>query len=54
MDPEHIDLPACYVHRIIKQEIDEKKIEFRTISAGEDEIKFPGSPEAQARRKRIV
>lgn len=54
MDPEHVDLPACYVHRIIKTEHDEKKIEFRTISSGDDEIKFPGSPEAQARRKRIV
>jgi 3-oxoacid CoA-transferase len=54
MDPHHVDLPACYVHRIVQAENMEKKIEFRTISASDDEIKIPGNAEAQARRKRIV
>lgn len=31
LDPDNIHLPACYVHRLIKGERYEKKIEFRIV-----------------------
>jgi 3-oxoacid CoA-transferase len=31
LDPEHIQLPACYAHRIVKGERYEKQIEFRHV-----------------------
>ena len=31
LDPEHIHLPACYSHRIVKGEEYIKKIEFRIV-----------------------
>jgi 3-oxoacid CoA-transferase A subunit len=31
LDPDNIHLPACYVHRIVKGERYDKKIEFRVV-----------------------
>lgn len=52
-DPDEVHLPAVYVNRIVKAEDMTKKIEFRTITTG-DEFEIPGNAEAKVRRTRIV
>jgi 3-oxoacid CoA-transferase len=53
LDPDCIHIPGVYVDRIVKVEDTTKRIEFETISTGED-FKFPGKPEARPKMERIV
>jgi 3-oxoacid CoA-transferase len=53
IDPDSVHLPAVYVDRIVKAEDTTKRIEFETITTGND-FKIPGSGDAAARRERIV
>ncbi|CAM0135625.1 Succinyl-CoA:3-ketoacid coenzyme A transferase 1, mitochondrial [Umbelopsis sp. WA50703] len=53
IDPDQIHLPGVYVHRLIKGEKYEKRIEKLTLSSDSDEIDSADSPAAK-RRERIV
>jgi 3-oxoacid CoA-transferase len=53
LDPENIDLPACYVQRIIKGTNYKKPIEFLTIDKG-GVMDIPGKGEQKVWRERIV
>lgn len=42
LDPNEIHLPACYVHRIVKGERYDKKIEFRVVRKEGMKIEITG------------
>jgi 3-oxoacid CoA-transferase len=52
LDPNHIHLPACYVHRVVKGERFEKRIEHKTVHA--EGGGSPVSGNDKAARERIV
>jgi len=51
--PDEVHLPAVYVDRIVKAVDTTKRIEFRTVTTGQD-FDVPGNAEAKVRRTRIV
>lgn len=53
-DPDQIHLPSVYVHRIIKEELNEKRIEFKTMHVEGQKAEIPGKGEAREGRERIV
>ncbi|KAH8548725.1 mitochondrial succinyl-CoA:3-ketoacid-coenzyme A transferase 1 [Umbelopsis sp. PMI_123] len=53
LDPDQIHLPGVYVHRLIKGEKYEKRIEKLTLSSDSEEIEITDSP-ASRRREKIV
>lgn len=53
LDPDQIHLPGVYVHRLIKGEKYEKRIEKLTVSSETNEIENADSPAAR-RREKIV
>jgi 3-oxoacid CoA-transferase len=53
LDPDQIHLPGVYVHRLIKGEKYEKRIEKLTVSSDTNEIENADSPAAK-RREKIV
>ena len=54
LDPDHIHLPAVYVDRIVKGEVYEKRIEFKTLHIPGQEPQIPGKGDAKIGRERIV
>lgn len=52
LDPDNIHLPACYVHRIVKGERYDKKIEFRIVRKDGQKIEIAGKDKEL--RERIV
>lgn len=52
LDPESIHLPACYVHRIVKGEKYEKRIEFRIVAKEGEKVAITGRDKEA--RERIV
>jgi 3-oxoacid CoA-transferase len=53
LDPDQIHLPGVYVHRLVKGEKYEKRIEKLTVSSETNEIENADSPSAK-RREKIV
>lgn len=53
-DPDHIHLPSVYVHRIIKAEQNEKRIEFKTLHVEGQKPEIPGKGKDKEGRERIV
>lgn len=53
LDPDQIHLPGVYVHRLVKGEMYEKRIEKLTVSSETNEIENADSPSAK-RREKIV
>lgn len=52
LDPDHIHLPACYVHRVVKGEHFEKRIEHRTVHSEKSGCQVSGKDKVA--RERIV
>jgi 3-oxoacid CoA-transferase len=53
LDPDQIHIPSVYVHRIIKTETDEKRIEFRTTHVEGQHAEIPGHGD-KVGRERII
>lgn len=53
-DPDHVHIPSVYVHRIVKAEHPEKRIEFKTLHVEGQKPQIPGKGEDKEGRERIV
>jgi len=51
--PNEIHIPSVYVDRIVLAEDKTKRIEFETVSTGQ-EFEIPGKGDAKVKRERIV